>query len=244
MRNGSKFRILSTSVLLVSVSLVSARETDCPPGCSPGRWSTEAIDLSSHKGKAPYEDRDIRVYSPDQQKAFHVFNDHWWVEIRGKRISPPQQSSELLYPAEMAWAPDSRAFFITSSVGYSTGYSTVVYRLTDDKLLASTQMSGIAQRDFDRRHRCSDGPVGNSSNVAGFKWLHDSDRLLVIVEVPPVGICKEAEYFGGYEIELNSLQIAQRFSPQQLGDRWSTVLGDRLTSNLGYLSARAKATIP
>jgi hypothetical protein len=244
MRDGKILRILSTLLLLLTVSLVSAQETRCPPGCSPGRWSTDAIDLSSRRVKEPYEDRDIRIYSPDHQKSFHVVNDHWWIEVGVKRFSLSQKDSDLLYPAEMAWAPDSRAFFITDSVGYSTGYRADVYQVTQDKLLAITKLSSIIQMDFDRHHRCFDGPVGNAPNVAGFKWLGGSDHLLFIAEVPPIGICKEAEYFGGYEIALASQQIVQRLSPQQLGDRWGEVLGERLKSNLGYLSAEAKTALP
>lgn len=173
-----------------------------------------------------------------------MVNDRWWVEVGEKRISPPKQLSELLYPAEIAWAPDSNAFFITSSLGYSTGFRTDVYQVTEDKVVAIPKLASIIQRDFDRHHRCSEQGMGNSPNVAGFKWLDGSQRLLIIAEVPPVGICKEEEYFGGYEIALPSPQIVQRFSPKQLSDTWTQVLGDRLKSNLEFLSADAKAKVP
>jgi hypothetical protein len=239
-----KCQALSMVLLFDLMCIVSADAAECSPYCGPGRWSTDAIDLSSRKVKEPYKDRGIQIDSPDHQKSFHVVNDHWWVEVGAKRVSLSQQVSDLLCPAEMAWAPDSRTFFITSSIGYSTGYRTNVYRVTEDKLLAITEFSSVVQKDFDRHHRCFDGRVGNAPNVAGFKWLGGSDRLLVIAEVPPVGICKEAEYFGGYEIALESRQIFQRFSPQQLSDRWGEVLGERLKSNLAYLSADTRATVP
>ena len=108
---------LAALLILVQASLLGARETTCPPGCHPGRWSTEAIDLSTQKVKAPYGDRDIRVYSPDHQKSFRVVNDRWWVEVGGKRLSQQGESSALYYPAEVAWAPDSRAFVFTLSLG-------------------------------------------------------------------------------------------------------------------------------
>jgi hypothetical protein len=232
-----------SALLLASTSLASAAQTKCPPGCGPGRWSSQAVDLASEKVKAPYKARDIRVYAPDRQKFVHVLKDHWWVKAGEKRILPPLKASTVLYPAEMTWAPDSRAFFITHSIGYSTGYHTEIYRLTDNSLLPIS-LNAIIQKDFDRHHRCFDGQVGNDPNVAGLKWLDGSDRVLVIAEVPPIGICKKEEYFGGYEISVGSGQIIKRFSPQQLADRWDEVLGERLKSNLRFLSPDAKATVP
>jgi hypothetical protein len=240
------FRLLASSLLLLAMCLGSAQETACPPGCSPGRWSTDAIDLSSHRVKAPDEDRDIRVCSPDHGKCFHVINGHWSLETAGKHLSLPRRASELLYPAEIAWAPDGRAFFITSSAGYSSGYRTQVYRVEQDQLTPITQINGIVQKDFERNHRCFDGDTGLGlrPNLAGFKWLGSSDRLLVVAEVPPTGICREQEYFGGYEIVFPSRRIVRRLSPEQLSDSWGEVLGERLKSNLQFLSAAAKAKVP
>jgi hypothetical protein len=86
--------------------------------------------------------------------------------------------------------------------------------------------------------------MGNDPNVAGLKWLDDPDRLLVVAEAPPIGICKDAEYFAGYEISLRSGQIVGRFSPQRLADRWGKALGDRLKSNFQYLSAEKRSAVP
>jgi len=168
------------------------------------------------------------------------------VEIGEKRLSLSLQASELLYPAEMAWAPDSSAFFIASSIGYSTGYRIEVYRVTQDKLHPMTKLSRIVQKDFEHNHRCFDVDtrVGNAPNLAGFKWLDGSQRLLVIAEVPPVGVCKEMKYFGGYEVSLRSGEIKGQFSPQQLADRWGGTLGERLRDDLQSLSADTKRKLP
>lgn len=232
--------------LLIAIGRVTPEQiTLCPPGCNPGRWSTEATDLSSDNSRAPYNTRDIRVYAPDRHKSLHVLKENWWVEVDGTRISSSTETSEILYPAEAAWAPDSGSLFITQSVGYSTGYHTDVYRIVENKLV-SVEVNRIIKREFDRRHKCLDRGTGegNDPNVAGFKWLGGSDRLLIVAEVPPVGVCKDLEYFGGYEVSLNSGTVVQRFSPQQLADRWGEVLGERLKSNLGYLSRDAKVTLP
>jgi len=231
-------------VLFAAACLASGHGLECPPGCSRGRWSTDAVDLSSEKVKAPYISRDIRIHAPDRQKLVHVVKDHWWVEVGEKRIPLPSEPSVLLYPAELAWAPDSQAFFITSSVGFSTGFHADVYRIVDNKLVLVTKLDAVIRQDFDRRHKCSDGHAGNDPNVAGLRWLGGSDRLLMIAEVPPIGTCKNEEYFGGYEMSVGSGRILGRFSPQQLVDRWGQELGDRLKSNLDFLSAAAKGLVP
>src|SRR5579885_3027437 len=226
------------AILLTTVSaiipLLGSETTLCPPGCGPGRWSTAAIDLSLAKMKAPYESRDIKVDSPDGHKSLRVVKDHWWVEVAGRKIFRPAKAAEILYPAEAAWAPDSRSLFITQSAGYSTGYHVDVYRISDSTVV-QIQLSSIVARAFDRRHRCFDGQVSNDPNTAGFKWLDGADRLVVVAEAPPVGVCKDANYFGGYEVSLTSRKILQRFSPQQLHDQWDAELGERLRDNLTLL---------
>jgi hypothetical protein len=78
----SRFRA-QFAILLFSIAYSTGwgQGVDCPPGCSPGRWSKEAVDLSSVRSKAPFETRDIRVLSPDKQKIAHIVKDRWWIEI-------------------------------------------------------------------------------------------------------------------------------------------------------------------
>jgi hypothetical protein len=121
-----------------------------------------------------------------------------------------------------------------------------VYRITGDKLRKIPGVNETVQRDFEHRHRCFDdrSGMGNDPNVAGLKWVDNRDRLIIVAEVPPISLCKDMEYFAGYEILLSSRRIVGRFSPQQLADRWGEVLGERLRSNLQFLSADAKARVP
>jgi hypothetical protein len=108
--------------------------TVCPPGCGPGRWASGAIDLSTVRSNAPEETRNILVPSPDHQKTVHILKDKWWVETGEAKISPTRNASSVFYPAEIAWASNSDAFYITESMGYSTGYHALVYRLEKGEL--------------------------------------------------------------------------------------------------------------
>jgi hypothetical protein len=66
----------------------------------------------------------------------------------------------------------------------------------------------------------------------------------MIAEVPPIGIFKEVNYFGGYEIAIPSGQILKRFSPQELADRWGETLGERVKADFRSLSPPSKAVAP
>lgn len=227
----------------------SSAQDICPPRDAPGQWSAEATDLSSKNDKAPEEIRDLRICSPDHKKAVRIVKNRWWVEIGEKRISLGQQQSTVTYPAELAWSPDSTSFFITQSWGYSTGYWTEVYKMENGKIRRLPDINRMIRREFERRHPCisdlSDAKDGDAPNVAALTWMGSSDQLLMIAELPPVGLCgKHMEYFGGYSVSISRRDITERFSPQELDDRWSNVLGERLRSNLHYLSAEDKATVP
>jgi hypothetical protein len=217
----------------------SGQGIECPPGCGPGRWANEAVALSLVRSKAPYETRDIRVASPDHLKAAHIVKDKWWVEVGGAEISPGPRASSIFYPAELAWAPDSRALYITEGSGYSTGYRVRIYRLESGSRRYVKGVNSTIHRDFERRHKCSEGQL---PNVAGMHWMGDSQRLLIVAEVPPIGICPDMEYFGGYLVSIPTGQIVERYDPQELEDRWKDALGYRLTDDFYQLSAEQKTT--
>ena len=246
--NESQTRKLTVSralrlLLLFALAGTSAfgQGLKCPAGCGPGRWSTEAIDLSTARVKAPEDSRDITIDSPDLQKIARIVKDRWWIEIAGKKLFPRSKQDLILYPAEFAWAPNSQAFFITQRKGYSTGYHLEIYRIVRNRVRRVSGVSKTIAREFEIHHKCSNG---QEPNIAGLKWVTGSDTVLVIAEVPPIGICKQLEYFGGYSVQIPGPQILERFSPQQLIDRWGTTMGERLQGNLQNLSVEDRITKP
>jgi len=238
----SRFHVHRTALLLLFVcSAASGQTVDCPPGCSLGRWSNEAVDLSTVTSKAPYETRDIRIPSPDREKTARIVKDQWWIEIGGVRISLGTRKSSIFYPGEFAWAPNSRALYITEGAGYTTGYRVRIYSLDNNKLPTEGDVNRMVQRDFERRHKCAEGQL---PNVGGVHWMNDSRHLLLVAEEPPVGICPDMNYFGGYLISVGDGQIVERYSPKTIEDRWTDVLGYRLKGEFEYLSAEQRVALP
>jgi hypothetical protein len=228
-------------LLFLAYSAAWGQSVECPPGCSLGRWSNEAVDLSSVRSKAPYETRDIRVVSPDRQKTARIVKDQWWIEIGGVKFSLGTKKSSILYPAEFAWAPNSRALYITEGAGYTTGYRVDIYRLENNKLRTEHDVNHTVQREFERRHKCAEGQL---PNVAGVHWMDDSQHLLLVAEEPPLGICPDMDYFGGYLISVGDGRIVERYSPEAMEDRWKDVLGYSLKGEFDQLSAEQRAAMP
>ncbi len=242
-------RLLGLLLALVVLPGINFGKTvECPPGCSPGRFSSAATDLSWERVRAPATDRDIITYSPDRHSVLRVVNDRWWVEIEGKKIKPPRKSSEIYYPAEWAWAPDNKTFFITSSFGETTGYRMKIYRIDRGRIRMISNPTNRIIAAFNVAHKCEyivDGEdYGNDPNVAGLVWLEGSRQILVVAEVPNLGICKQMYYFGGFLLTVPSGQILQRFSTLELIDRWGKDLGWRLEGDLHYLRPAEKTMKP
>jgi hypothetical protein len=133
--------------------------------------------------------RDIRVYSPDHRKAVHVVNDHWFVEI-GKstlRLSP-EESYVSDYPAELSWAPDSAAFYITQSDATSeiNGFHTELYQVNEQTLRRMEDIWSVVNDHFAKHHECAD----EDPNVAGLTWLGGSIQIIVMPRYLPIAFAR------------------------------------------------------
>lgn len=148
---------------------------------------------------------------------------------------------------ELQWAPDSQSFYTTQSEGFTTLYMVDVFRFTGQRVKHYPKLYRKIASDFDRRHKCWDEVLesGNDPNVAGLTWANDSADLLVVAQVPPIGICGDKmRYFGGYLISLSSGRITQRFTPDELEKQWKQVLGPHLQYDLGVLPESEKNLLP
>jgi hypothetical protein len=235
----AKARILSSLcalVLIVGSVPARAQSTGCPPGGGPGRWTKKATDLNSSSSNDPgcqnEESRDIRVYSPDRSRLVHVVGNQWWVEIGGRKISLNHESRSVGYPADLDWAPDNQTFFITQGVGNFGPFLTMVYRIQDSAIETFTEVGEVALHDFDRRYGCVVMTNGKRqvfrSNIAGFRWMDNGRRLLMVAEVPPDNICEHASYFAGYVVSIPEGNVVEHYSWYQLNGRWGSEFGIRL----------------
>jgi hypothetical protein len=246
-----KFWII-TVVLTISIS---AHATDCPPEGKPGIWSANATYLCSHTTeKAPPQGlaRDMRVYSPDHRKVIHVVNDRWFVEIGGSTLALGSGKDHVsYYPAELSWTTDSTAFCITQSDATSEidGFHTEAYRLSEGNIEPLPNIDETVHEQFDRRDDCIRYFQGkkyneNHPNVAGLAWVDGSAGILLVAEIVPDSDCSPRGYFGGYLLSTADGRILHEYSPQELVEHWSTVLGARLKDDYKDLSTEEKTARP
>jgi hypothetical protein len=102
-------------------------------------------------------------------------------------------------------------------------------------------MNKPIQRDFERHHKCSEGP---QANIAGLVRVMDSKRLLIVAGVPPVRACLATEYFGGYLISMKDGRRIDRSSPNAIEDLWKGVLRGTRKRDFNNLYAAQRAAMP
>jgi hypothetical protein len=186
-----------------------------------GLWATEAIDLSYTQ-----EIRRIEMPSPDNGKIAIVENEGLRVMSSGRLLAGTEH--EGVYSlAELVWAPDSTAFFITLSDGGIVGtWETRVYLIEKEKVRRVNVTQVVASR-FQKQYKCLEP---EEPNIAGIKWLDGARKLLLVAEVPPHSSCPEMGKVAGYIVAIPNGKIIQEFGKKKLKADWSQYLGPRLMS--------------
>jgi len=110
--------------------------------------------------------------------------------------------------AEAAWAPDSKAFFITYSDGGNVGtYHVRIFYVTDSD---PKVVEPIPDGSILFQPRCFDL---EKPNVGAIKWMGSGSGLLLIaVEVPPHSSCASMGTFEAFEIELPSGKVVSHYN--------------------------------
>ena len=244
--------VAAQCIFLISIAVgsVSAQKTDCPPGGGPGQWSVSATDLSASSDWrcADENSRDLRISSPDHRSSVLVKADRWWIEVDGKRVPSAGKDSNVGYPAELAWSPDSKSLYITQSDGSIAGFHTNVYTFEDGLVKeVLPKINELVEHEFNQHHACRYVRNGkrymDSPNVAGLAWSDDSTSLLVVAEVRPDSDC-DREYFGGYLVSIATSEIKKTYSPQELKDELAKTIGSRLQGDFKDLSKRQRDAKP
>jgi hypothetical protein len=114
--------------------------------------------------------------------------------------------------AEIAWSPDSQAFFLTkSSAGRNGLYETTIYLLEGDQVKL-IEVTPVVHKVFGQPVKCD---VPEPPNVAGIKWLEDSHRILVAAEIVHHSNCDSNGTFKLYAISVPDLEVVGNYD--QLG---------------------------
>ena len=180
-------------------------------------------------GDSPPGGRSLAVVSPDSSVTINVRDDQ--LIVSGPSIQPgPMHEIESL--SEILWAPDSKAFALTSSDGGSVGtWSVRVYWPADGNV---TDPSKVALRTFKREFwKCPE----EYPNVGAIGWVQASRRLRVLVEMPCHSSCIQMCRLRGYVVDAMTGQVVERLSEDAVGRRWKGSLGERFSA---YAAPKAR----
>jgi hypothetical protein len=196
-------------------------------------WSqSTAADESIYSRSATsiWASGNITIPSPDGRKAVVVRppenpssdETHTVLVRAGSHIY--RTNLGALVNAEVAWAPDSKAFFVTYSDGGNVGtYHVRVVYVTDSGLRALEPLPN-GRRLF--KPMCFD--PGNP-NVGAIGWIgNGSDQLAIAVEVPPHSSCASMGTFKAYVIQLPTGKVVSVYGQVEAKRSFSNLIGSEL----------------
>lgn len=121
--------------------------------------------------------------------------------------------SQRVTPAvgvEAAWAPDSEAFFVTTSGGGRNGfYGLTVYLLNEgDGAVSKLDLTPVILTAFGHPVKCQ---WEEPPNVAGVKWARNSKELIAAAEIVAHTNCDSEGTFRVYRISLPGGRIVRSY---------------------------------
>ena len=180
-----------------------------------GQWSRFALSVPA--GRA------FSIPSPDRTRTI-VINNMELTVLEGRYPMESAEGIGILLPAEVGWAPDGKAFFITSSDGGRNGtWDVSVFMLEHDRF-GYRVVTEDAVDLFLKEHPCTSPLV---PHVGLLKFTKDSKQALLAVEAPLGSSCPDRDTVRGFLIEVPSGKVLREMDLQRLVQEWGETLGTR-----------------
>lgn len=216
-------RVRVLSVLLVLGMAGTGTSADAPESdarTTGAQWSNHATALL---GRGPM--RCAEIPSPDASLSVLVGQLSFAVAASGRVLSGPD-NADVQALAELSWAPDSRAFFVTESHGGWVGeWRVSVFTITGGSVQRLDVTRAVVDA-FRKRYACHEP---EDPNVGAVTWVRGSSQLLVVAEVPPHSSCPDMGMVRGYVVEVPGGTIVSELTEEELRAKWVQHLGVRLS---------------
>lgn len=125
---------------------------------------------------------------------------------------------------EIAWAPGSHAFFVTSSnAGLNGGYQLSVYFL-NGTTVTHKDVTPVIYAAFGHPMKCG---WTEDPNVAAVKWV-TSARLIVAAEIVNHSNCDSYGTFRAYEVAVPEMRILKSFGQMEAKRLFARDLGEEI----------------
>jgi hypothetical protein len=233
------FRSISVTFVLVGLIAVSTeaahaderqwsrKATAFMAGCFPGEWK----DCQPKRIASPDRRAFVQVsYEPNSLDPAIEIADLTVVR-NGRTIGTIGVVGEV--EDEIAWAPNSKALFISGNNNANTDYHFAVYRVSD---MSVEPIVGVAEQALQDMVRSfppcrAKNPINDCADLtkqpddyigtAAIDWLSDSSGIVIMAEVTCSSMmggimCQTL----GYEIEIPSGKILRRMEPREFATRW------------------------
>jgi hypothetical protein len=175
-----------------------------------GMYARTAIPIWDLLADESGEDRPIRIPSPDRTALLIAssINDRdggvrLTLRRHGTRIWSQRETPGV--GIEAAWAPDSKAFFVTSSGGGRNGFYFLTVFFVNEDAVRELDVTPPIETAFGHPVKCQDK---EPPNIAGLKWLSDSSGLIAVAEIVGHSNCDSNGTFRAYQLSLPEGRIS------------------------------------
>jgi len=222
-------RITNSLLLVLYLSASAVAQDFMSP--QPGEWSANSIRLWPVNVSIDQRPSGVVVKSPRSRYAFTVtvkdLSEVKLTDLAKQKVvgTFPLMNLSL---SEILWSPDERTFALTQSDGGWVGtWNLSIGQISDEGTLSFlNEIDKVILADFKKRilpKDCAD----EYPNVAAVAWV-DSNKLLLVGEVPPHSSCSKMSAIFGYVVEIPSEKILNRIDENTLSNEWKAWLGPRL----------------
>jgi hypothetical protein len=221
-------------VLLVAASLSPLiAEESCPPiGWSRGYFS----GLAAQPCRENLDHKPVTILSPDQKRLLLVKKE----EVFEKAVDGGSPEKLFAYTPgeEFLWSPDSSVVLVSFCFG-AAGLCGVGSSVDAE---GTPTIAEIVRKDFASRH--ADQECYTNVNVGALTWLDNTDKIVVVAEVPPSPPCvgHNEGYFDSMVVSLSERKVLTRSNMQETIHRWHSILGTGLLSDIKLVREDAKGT--
>jgi hypothetical protein len=197
----------------------------------PGMWASAAAYLwpgPTAIADYPAAGLAIDVISPDSSMVLSLRDAALRVRRTGEGRTAIGAPITVDGPAEVMWAPDSRAFTLTwTDGGWVGSWQVSVYRVSDDSIervdVAREAFRAFRSRSVKHKGKCA----VEEPNMAAAAWVGGSNHLLLLAEAPPHSSACDMGTIHGYTVDVATGKIIAQYNQADVRRLFRERLGTR-----------------
>jgi hypothetical protein len=215
---------MNKCILIILLALIASNAlgASVPEGAKLGDWSSASYLVWPTEKGTP--GGGIRVPSPDEAHSA-IIQEHILTVVTRQPGEKHSQSIYLYAIAEVGWASDSAALFLTRSDGGWVGSWFTRVILMKGREFGEIDISHQAAEDF---HEHFSKCPKEQPNVIAITWVGGSRQLLLVAESPDHSSCPDMGNIAGYLVEVPSGEIIKRYNKKELRANYGSYFGPRL----------------